>query len=498
MKRPAFPSSPRRAPVPGEPNGSTRGTSGIISSIRPALTACAVLMLLGLAVVLALGYGRSARRTAAGLTHEAHALDRPEFRLGLPLMTGLERLDALLLRIPLSGQAEHREAFLAESRAWSTRVADARAVTGVDPARQEALRQVSVALDAYLATASDWLARDRPSLRRDTAAQLAAGIDAASAPLRKATETLMAAEEASASAWRTRTVAALAAAPTRLAILSLAVLTLAAAAVALTWHGSVRPLRAALREQHAAGQQRDHLTQLGVVAAGVVHEVRNPLTAIKTRAHQLRRSLPEATADLTVIEDEIRRLDRILDDFLQFARPAEPRRETVDAAGLLRGIQDLVSRPLAERRVTVHLEAPNDLTLDADPAQLRQVLLNLVRNAADSLTDGGSIILRARAGMDSRSRPASPVVMLEVADSGAGIPPEVQARLFEPFVSTKPCGTGLGLSIAARLVEAHGGHLQYQTRPGHGTVFTMVLPGPSRRPAPADPPPPATGFPPGS
>ena len=201
---------------------------------------------------------------------------------------------------------------------------------------------------------------------------------------------------------------------------------------------------------------------------------------MRTRAHQLRRARPESDAELGVIEDEIRRLDRILEDFLQFARPAEARKEVLEVGAVLRGLRDLMERTLAERGIRVTVEAPTGLAVNADPAQLRQVLLNLVRNAADSVSPGGSVTLRARSGMEARQRPASPVVMIEVTDTGGGIPPEVEGRLFEPFVSAKSRGTGLGLSIAARLVEAQGGHIQYQTQPGHGTVFTVVLPRASR------------------
>jgi len=118
----------------------------------------------------------------------------------------------------------------------------------------------------------------------------------------------------------------------------------------------------------------------------------------------------------------------------------------------------------------------HSLHIRVDLAQIKQVLINLVQNAADSLTQGGTVTLRARA--DRRNLPPgeTSVVILEVADTGAGIPPEVEKRLFDPFFTTKETGTGLGLPIAARIVQKHGGALQYQTQVNHGSTFGIVLP----------------------
>jgi signal transduction histidine kinase len=392
-------------------------------------------------------------------------------------VAGIERLDAMLLRLQLTGDPAHRDAFLNEARDWTTRLGEARMAAGNDVAQHEALQQTSATLTGYLETTQDWVSRTRPSLRRDTAAQLAAEIDAASASLRTAASALVTAESRSAETRQAQITATLAAVSRRLAITAVLLLAVAAAAAVLVWRSLLTPLQQALRSQETNRRHRDQLAQLGTVAAGVVHEIRTPLTAIKARAHHLRRSALDGHADLTVIEDEIRRLDRILEDFLQLARPSQPRREPVPIPALLQGIHDLVRQPLGDRGITIRLEnAPDPLVLNIDPGHLRQVLLNLVRNAADSLSSGGVVTLRARLGMDTRSKPASPVVMLEVADTGAGIAPEVEARLFEPFVTGKPQGTGLGLSIAAQLVESNGGHLQYQTQFGRGTIFTVVLP----------------------
>jgi signal transduction histidine kinase len=116
------------------------------------------------------------------------------------------------------------------------------------------------------------------------------------------------------------------------------------------------------------------------------------------------------------------------------------------------------------------------LLIRADSGHLKQVLINLVGNAAEAIDGQGTVTLRARAGRAALGGRETDAVILEVADTGKGIPPEVEKRLFDPFFSTKETGTGLGLPIAARIVERHGGVLQYQTRPGHGTTFGVVLP----------------------
>jgi signal transduction histidine kinase len=126
--------------------------------------------------------------------------------------------------------------------------------------------------------------------------------------------------------------------------------------------------------------------------------------------------------------------------------------------------------------VLLVVESETPLHLRVDSGHLKQVLINLVRNGADAIEGTGKVTLRARAARAPVAGGETDAVILEVSDTGKGIPPEVEKRLFDPFFSTKETGTGLGLPIAARIVERHGGTLQYQTRPGHGTTFGVVLP----------------------
>jgi signal transduction histidine kinase len=142
----------------------------------------------------------------------------------------------------------------------------------------------------------------------------------------------------------------------------------------------------------------------------------------------------------------------------------------------LQEVQTMLEPQLASENVRLMLEPAPPLRVRADPAQLKQVLINLVKNGADSIGNDGTITLRARPGRQRLTNGEVDVAILEVADTGKGIPPEVERRLFDPFFTTKESGTGLGLSIAARIVEKHGGALQYQTQLNRGTTFGIVLP----------------------
>ena len=181
-------------------------------------------------------------------------------------------------------------------------------------------------------------------------------------------------------------------------------------------------------------------------------------------------------ADAEFISREIDRLEKIVSDFLRFARPVEPERVPVSPANLLREVRQLMAEQLRESSIDLAVERAVQTKVLGDPEQLKQVLINLVQNAAEALGTGGTIKLRAvesRIALGGRMRD---VAIIEVEDNGTGMPPEVQKRLFDPFFTTKPTGTGLGLSIAARIVEKHGGALRVKTAANHGTTFGVVLP----------------------
>ena len=137
----------------------------------------------------------------------------------------------------------------------------------------------------------------------------------------------------------------------------------------------------------------------------------------------------------------------------------------------------LLAPQLAKNNIQLVLEEPPPLRITADQAQIEQVLINLVQNAADAIGREGTVKLRARADRKRIGNKETNVVVLEVADNGKGIAPEVQQRLFDPFFTTKEAGTGLGLCIAAGIVQKHGGAIQYQTQVDYGTTFGIILPG---------------------
>lgn len=242
----------------------------------------------------------------------------------------------------------------------------------------------------------------------------------------------------------------------------------------------IAPLRADLDRSRAILEEHEGLASLGTLAAAVAHEVRNPLTAIKVRLHSLKRAVPEnpsANDDLSVIHNEVKRLERLVEDFMRFGRPSPPRMQVFAAATLFEQLKGLLGPQLEAAGVRWQIEAPPGVCVRADRQQLEQVLINLIQNAAENTSRGGSITLRAAtcpAGL-----PFGPAAgtLLEVADTGKGIAPEVAKRMFDPFFSTKERGAGLGLSIVGRIVEKHGGSIRYQTKVGSGTTFSITLPG---------------------
>jgi signal transduction histidine kinase len=174
-----------------------------------------------------------------------------------------------------------------------------------------------------------------------------------------------------------------------------------------------------------------------------------------------------------IIGSEIHRLERIVRDFLQFARPSEPEFYETTADALLKNVFELFRSQFQNSGIDFKMDAPANLKFKIDPQQIEQVLINLMRNAAESLDEKGSVFLKAyTARLPARGN----AVALEVTDTGRGIPTEVKKRLFDPFYTTKANGTGLGLSIAARIVEIHGGSIQYRSENGRRTTFVVLLP----------------------
>jgi len=265
-----------------------------------------------------------------------------------------------------------------------------------------------------------------------------------------------------------------------LLLVSLALLLLSAGGLAaVVYRDLIAPLRIKLVESQALVDRHEKLASLGMLAAGVAHEIRNPITAIKAwlfiQQKHLRPGSPEQE-DAQVIADEINRLERIVKEVLLFARPSEPRLVNISATELLSEVQTLLQPQLEKSNIRLACENSISARVCVDSEQIKQVLINLVQNAAESIGQDGTVTLRARLDSSRLGDRPRDVVILDVTDTGSGISPEVEKRLFDPFFTTKEAGTGLGLSIAARIIEKHGGALQYQTQVNHGTTFGIVLP----------------------
>jgi signal transduction histidine kinase len=266
----------------------------------------------------------------------------------------------------------------------------------------------------------------------------------------------------------------------------LALLLAAVAAVAALLYGDVvRPLREQLVDNEALLAKREKLAALGTLAAGVAHEIRNPLTAMKARLYTLRRAplAEDAREDVAALTNEVDRLERIVRDVLGYARPAEAALGQTELAAWLREFAAFVEPELAEARITLAVDATVPATVAIDANQLRQIMLNLVRNAREAMEGRpGRIELALGRERDPSLGRAAEVAVLSVTDNGPGIPAKIQARLFDPFFTTKSTGTGLGLSIVARLVENQRGKISFQSAPGSGSRFAVRLPLPPAAP----------------
>ncbi len=219
------------------------------------------------------------------------------------------------------------------------------------------------------------------------------------------------------------------------------------------------------------------LNAMAPLALGLAHEIRNPLNAAVLELHLLGRSierLPDEAARepmkrrVGIVEAEIRRLERLLTDFLELARPRAPQREPVDLARVLADVVELEGEAIAARKVALTRDLAADCVALGDVEKLKQVALNLVVNSLDSMPDGGA--LRAGVGGDADE------AWLEVGDTGPGIDSSILAEIFDPFFTTKAAGTGLGLAIVRKLVDQHQGRVVVDTHKGEGTTVRVVLP----------------------
>lgn len=232
-----------------------------------------------------------------------------------------------------------------------------------------------------------------------------------------------------------------------------------------------------LRQTEKDVLRAEQLAWVGQMAAGLAHEIRNPLMAIKVLVQAVaeRRVGPGfRPQDFQVLEEEIVRLEQIVSGFLDFARPPRPEPRPVDVKELAERTVEGVKARAELQGVEIRVVPTTGPTVvSADPNQLRQVLFNLLFNALDAQPQGGHIHVRIDV---LTSGDGFPELALSVEDGGPGLPPELGERIFEPFVSTKESGLGLGLSICRRIAESHTGSLSAETRVAGGTTFILRLP----------------------
>ena len=219
----------------------------------------------------------------------------------------------------------------------------------------------------------------------------------------------------------------------------------------------------------------EKLAAVGTMSAGLAHEIRNPLNAASLQLQLLERRLKRAAHDASLLEPvetvqrEINRLSHLVEDFLRFARPADLHRKRFDGVRLVEELVELLQPAADAAAIGLRTELPSEsLFIDGDRERLKQVVLNIVRNAMDALDErGGDIVISLRWGENG-------MVMLSVVDDGPGIPEDIMIRIFEPFFSTKPMGTGLGMAISHSLVQQHGGDISVRSE--NGTHVDILLP----------------------
>jgi two-component system sensor histidine kinase PilS (NtrC family) len=236
-----------------------------------------------------------------------------------------------------------------------------------------------------------------------------------------------------------------------------------------------------IKQMEHALKRRDRLATLGELSARLAHEIRNPLAAMTGSVQLLAEHGSIVESDqrlLTIILREADRLNLLINEFLHYARPASPRKERIELRELVEDLRLLLASDQRFSGIVIVNLVPPNLVVEADENQLRQVLINLLHNAAEASPRDGSVEIEAAVqtgGLDGCE--GAPVVRVSVTDSGAGISDEALLHLFEPFWTTKPLGTGLGLAIIYRIIEGHGGSITVESPLSGGCRFTILLPG---------------------
>jgi signal transduction histidine kinase len=233
------------------------------------------------------------------------------------------------------------------------------------------------------------------------------------------------------------------------------------------------------RKLQGRAAMAEKLAAIGTLTAGLSHEIKNPLNAASLQLKVLDNRLKKLPEDvqaqyrgpLALVQDEITRLNRLLQEFLEFARPRELNAHPVDLATLLERIVELLGVEAERAGVRIERAWQSPLTMQGDEERLRQALINLIRNAIQATPPLGAVRVEAKAG---------PGVGVAVEDTGPGIPEELRQRVFEPFFTTKAAGSGLGLPLVHSIVEQHRGTIAIESGPSGGARFVLHFPAPVR------------------
>jgi len=246
--------------------------------------------------------------------------------------------------------------------------------------------------------------------------------------------------------------------------------------LALFWNKSLTRQVELKTEELLESQERllrsERFAAVGEAAAYVSHEIKNPLMVIGGMANQVERRLPEdpaAQEKLRIIQTEVKRLESFLGELRDFLRPAQPSKQEIDLNQVIREVKALMEEAIQEKGIRLEDRLyPNLLPVEADPNQLKQVLLNLVKNALEATEDQGAILMSS--GADGGQ------VWFSVQDTGKGMSEDVQEKIFHPFYTTKEKGTGLGLAVINKIVTDHHGAITVSSVAGTGSTFTVRLP----------------------
>jgi signal transduction histidine kinase len=225
-----------------------------------------------------------------------------------------------------------------------------------------------------------------------------------------------------------------------------------------------------LEQSREKATRSDQLSAVGQLAAGIAHELRNPLTAVKLLVDDaVEQNTPLRGAELQVLQDEVEHMEQMTQMFLDFARPPKLIRQSFDLKQVVEQCLELVRRRCEMLHIAIDFQA-EPISVMGDFQQLRQVVLNLLLNAIDAQPDGGRIEVKLAEDFDAGA------CHIEIADEGSGISDEYRDRIFDPFVSTKETGMGLGLAISRRIVRSHGGEITTAKQANRGTIFRIDLP----------------------